>query len=339
MPVNGVLPVVSVYDANANPVSSEILLNGNGTLRRPGHRPDARGDLLPPGLGRPGSRTRRRQFLTGSQLRPGARRRANVRRRHAVGIRHSRINTPCMSPKANCSSSSCPPARTQSSTNTQVSMQIYDSTGAVVFSLIGRARRDRQRRQHPSDAGRVPGEHLRRQLQRDGGALDRLSGERGQSLGPHRPGLVGPDRGAHVSVPGRPRGRLLLLPRWDLFHHPLRILVNDVIGGVRGDRRPQNRQRSRSLQLLARSFVLAAWPIWRSSNATTRHRSIRSPGSRWPIAAETTRWAFGGTCRTCVRAGSTAGQGRDNRQLGALEASARAGIPPLRNVARLTPGK
>lgn len=30
MPVNGVLPVVSIYDANANPVSSEVLLNGNG---------------------------------------------------------------------------------------------------------------------------------------------------------------------------------------------------------------------------------------------------------------------------------------------------------------------
>ena len=30
MPINGVLPVVSVYDANANPVSSEVLLNGNG---------------------------------------------------------------------------------------------------------------------------------------------------------------------------------------------------------------------------------------------------------------------------------------------------------------------
>jgi hypothetical protein len=30
MPVNGVLPAVSVYNANANPVSSEILLNGNG---------------------------------------------------------------------------------------------------------------------------------------------------------------------------------------------------------------------------------------------------------------------------------------------------------------------
>jgi len=31
MPINGVLPVVSVFDANTNPVSSEILLNGNGT--------------------------------------------------------------------------------------------------------------------------------------------------------------------------------------------------------------------------------------------------------------------------------------------------------------------
>ena len=30
LPVNGVLPVVSVYDANATPVSAEILLNGNG---------------------------------------------------------------------------------------------------------------------------------------------------------------------------------------------------------------------------------------------------------------------------------------------------------------------
>ena len=31
MPINGVLPIVSIYDANANPVSDEILLNGNGT--------------------------------------------------------------------------------------------------------------------------------------------------------------------------------------------------------------------------------------------------------------------------------------------------------------------
>ena len=31
MPINGVLPVVSVYDTNANPVSALVLLNGNGT--------------------------------------------------------------------------------------------------------------------------------------------------------------------------------------------------------------------------------------------------------------------------------------------------------------------
>ena len=31
MPVNGVLPIVSVYDANANPVNAEVLLNGNET--------------------------------------------------------------------------------------------------------------------------------------------------------------------------------------------------------------------------------------------------------------------------------------------------------------------
>jgi hypothetical protein len=31
MPVNGVLPVVSVYDASTNPVATDILLNGNGT--------------------------------------------------------------------------------------------------------------------------------------------------------------------------------------------------------------------------------------------------------------------------------------------------------------------
>jgi hypothetical protein len=31
MPINGVLPIVSVYDANTNPISADVLLNGNGT--------------------------------------------------------------------------------------------------------------------------------------------------------------------------------------------------------------------------------------------------------------------------------------------------------------------
>jgi hypothetical protein len=31
MPVNGIVPVVSIYDANTNPVPAQVLLNGNGT--------------------------------------------------------------------------------------------------------------------------------------------------------------------------------------------------------------------------------------------------------------------------------------------------------------------
>src|SRR5581483_5739772 len=32
MPANGVVPVVSLYDAGGNPVNAEVLLNGNGTF-------------------------------------------------------------------------------------------------------------------------------------------------------------------------------------------------------------------------------------------------------------------------------------------------------------------
>ena len=67
----------------------------------------------------------------------------------------------CMSPKPNCSSSSFPPHGRGTSTNAEVLLEIYDSSGQLVFTLLGGVGQTVERRQHPLDAGPVPGAHSR----------------------------------------------------------------------------------------------------------------------------------------------------------------------------------
>ena len=99
-------------------------------------------------------------------------------------------------------------------------MQIYDSTGAVVFSLIGRLG------ETVSGASILltPGAYqVTISVVNSSGTTVpsiayQLSG--GSLSDPIGTGLVGPGRGTHVSVPGQPRGRLLLLPRWSYSTAP-----------------------------------------------------------------------------------------------------------------------
>ena len=186
MPINGVLPVVSVYDANANPVSSQILLNGNGSyvVQATGLTPGETYYLQVSAAPAPAPAVGNYSLAASFGLR--ARRRADVRRRHAVGIRTRGSVHPVRRRKPTVPVRLVHQRGRDRPTNTQVSMQIYDSTGAVVFSLIGRLGETVSGASILLTPGAYQVTHLRRQLQRDDGALDRLSGERGQSLGPHR---------------------------------------------------------------------------------------------------------------------------------------------------------
>ena len=137
MPVNGVLPVASIFDANANPVSSEILLNGNGNyvIQATGLTPGATYYLQVSAAPAPSPRDR--QFLARGQLRHRRRRRADVRggtlsaseleNQYTLYVAESQLFQFVLST-----------ATDGVPTNAQVSMQIYNSAGAVVFSLTGR---------------------------------------------------------------------------------------------------------------------------------------------------------------------------------------------------------
>ena len=225
MPINGVLPVVSIYRCqHQSGEHAEILLNGNGTyvVQATGLSPGATYYLRVSAA--PAPAALRRQLLPGGRLRRRARR---LRRSPAARCRHptSRINTPCMSPRPNCSSSCCPPARRDGSERPGRHEDLRQHRPARVHP--GRTGREhRQRRQHPLDARPVP---VHFSAVNTSGAVcpDHLSAcagpvSRTRSDRPRRT-----RRRADVSVPGRPIGQLLLLPQRDLFHDPLRSLEPD----------------------------------------------------------------------------------------------------------------
>ena len=108
-------------------------------------------------------------------------------------------------------------------------LQIYNSTGQLVFSLIG------QVGETVSGASVLltPGQYqvLFSVVNTGDGTwptIDYLPA-RGQPLGPHRSGPCRPDERADVSVPERPFGLLLLLPQRNLFPGPLRSLEHELI--------------------------------------------------------------------------------------------------------------
>ena len=137
MPVNGIVPIVSVYDANANPVTTQILLNGNGTyiVQATGLSPGAtyylRVSAAPasgPAAGNyslvadfNGVPAQVQTFVGGtlSQSEPQDDVYLVCRPDPTVPVRPVHRRTPGLP------------------TDAQVRMEIYDSTGQLVFSLLG----------------------------------------------------------------------------------------------------------------------------------------------------------------------------------------------------------
>jgi hypothetical protein len=137
MPVNGVLPVVSIYDANTNSVSSEILLNGNGnyvvqaTGLTPGETYYLQVSPAPAPAPAVGNFSLAASFGLGpavvQSFVAGTLSASELENQYTLYVAQSQLFQFVLSSGAS-----------GSTTNIQVSMQIYDSTGAVVFSLIGR---------------------------------------------------------------------------------------------------------------------------------------------------------------------------------------------------------
>jgi hypothetical protein len=136
MPVDGVLPVVSVYDANANPVSSQILLNGNGnyviqaTGLTPGETYYLEVSPSPAPAPAVGNFSLAASFgLAQAVVQTfvaGTLSASELEDQYTLYIAQSQLFQFVLATSASTSSK-----------NTQVSMQIVNSTGAVVFSLNG----------------------------------------------------------------------------------------------------------------------------------------------------------------------------------------------------------
>jgi hypothetical protein len=136
MPVNGILPVVSVYDANANPVSSQILLNGNGNYviqatgltpgetyylqvtGAPGSSPAVGNYSMVASFGLPPASEQ--TFVSGTLSA------SDLEDQYNLYVAQSQLFQFVLSNVAG-----------ETSSNAQVSLQITDSTGAVVYSLVG----------------------------------------------------------------------------------------------------------------------------------------------------------------------------------------------------------
>jgi predicted Zn-dependent protease len=137
MPINGVLPVASVYDANANPVSSKILLNGNGnyviqaTTLTPGATYYLKVSAAPPPSPAIGNFSLVATFGTVpavvQTLAAGTLSASHLEDQYNLYIAETQLFQFVLS-------ASTP----GTSTNAQVSVEIYNSAGAVVYSLVGR---------------------------------------------------------------------------------------------------------------------------------------------------------------------------------------------------------
>ena len=136
MPVNGVLPIASVYDQNANPVSSQILLNGNGsyviqaTGLTPGETYYLEVSPAPAPATAVGNFSASASFgLPQANVQTfvaGTLSASELEDEYNLYVAQSQLFQFVLATSAS-----------GSSTNTQVSMQIVDSTGTVVFSLSG----------------------------------------------------------------------------------------------------------------------------------------------------------------------------------------------------------
>jgi hypothetical protein len=136
MPVNGTLPVVSIYDTHANPVSSQILLNGNGSYvvqatgltpgetyylqvsAAPAPAPAVGNFSLAASFGLPPAVEQ--TFVTGTLSA------SELEEEYTLYVAESQLFQFILSTSA-----------ASASPNIQVSLQIADSTGAVVLTLVG----------------------------------------------------------------------------------------------------------------------------------------------------------------------------------------------------------
>ncbi len=137
MPINDVLPVVSVYDANANPVGALVLLNGNGSyvVQASGLAPGGTYYLEVSAGPAPSSAAGNYSLAASFGLAPadvqtfvaGTLSASELEDEYTLYVAESQLFQFVLSTSAD-----------GTSTSTDVSMQIYDSTGALVFSLVGR---------------------------------------------------------------------------------------------------------------------------------------------------------------------------------------------------------
>ncbi len=136
MPVNGIVPVVSFYDANTNPVPAQVLLNGNGTylVQATGLNPGAtyylRVSAAPPPAAAAGNYALVADFtgvpaqvqsFVGGTLGP-----SDPQAAYALYVAQTQLFQFVLSTSA-----------VGAAAGVQVLLQIYDSTGQLVFTLAG----------------------------------------------------------------------------------------------------------------------------------------------------------------------------------------------------------
>jgi Matrixin len=136
LPVNGVLPIVSVYDANTNPVDAEVLLNGNGTylVQATGLLPGATYYLRVSAAPSPaaawgnyslvadfgGVPADVQTFVGGTLAQP------DNQNAYGLYVAQTQLFQFVLSTSA-----------AEMVTGAEVSLEIFDSTGRLVFSLVG----------------------------------------------------------------------------------------------------------------------------------------------------------------------------------------------------------
>ncbi len=136
MPVNGVLPIVSVYDSNANPVPAQILLNGNGTyiVQATGLSPGAtyylRVSAAPPPAPAAGNYALVADFggvpADLQTFMGGTLSQSDLQDEYSLYVAQTQWFQFVLGSSTE-----------DTGTNAQVSLEIFDGTGQLVFSLIG----------------------------------------------------------------------------------------------------------------------------------------------------------------------------------------------------------
>ena len=136
MPVNGIVPIVRFHDANRNPVSSEVLLNGNGTyiVQVTGLTPGAtyylRVSAAPPPARAAGNYAMVADFggvpANVESFVDGTLPQSDLQDAYSLYVAQTQLFQFVLSTDAG-----------GTSTSAEVEMEIYDSTGNLVLNLLG----------------------------------------------------------------------------------------------------------------------------------------------------------------------------------------------------------